>query len=347
MLKRLLLLLALLTLPVVSAHAADMFGKPDSPPASAEPATPIEQKPDVFAPNLPDPFRSALSSLVEVQRQLNTRLRGDLRAVRDQGGLTPALAIITISFLYGIFHAVGPGHGKVVVGSYFLSRRSRLLHGLAMSGSAALVQSVSAIILVGLLALVLEAGSSEIMARAGQLEELSYAAICGLGLWMAWGVISGRTCCEHHDDEAHGAHDAHDHHEHDHCGCGHYHHHDHAHKPVAKPQRPEWLQVILTGGAVGLRPCSGAILVLLFTLANGIFWVGVVSTLAMGVGVAITVSVVSLGMVGLQRGLSAIGAERTQRLRQGLALTGSLLITLLGAAQLYGIWSGLVPAIAG
>lgn len=327
MLKRLFLLLALLALPVVSVHATDMFGKPDSPPASAE------QKPDVFAPDLPEPFRSALSSLVEVQRQLNTHLRADLRDVRDQGGLAPALAIITISFLYGVFHAVGPGHGKVVVGSYFLSRRSRLLHGLAMSGSAALVQSVSAIILVGLLALLLEAGSSEIMARAGQLEMISYAAICGLGLWMAWGVISGRTCCEHHED----------HHEHDHCGCG----HDHHHEPVAKSQRPEWLQVILTGGAVGLRPCSGAILVLLFTLANGIFWVGIVSTLAMGVGVAVTVSVVSLGMVGLQRGLSAMGTERTLRLRQGLALAGSLLITLIGAVQLYGIWSGLVPAIAG
>jgi ABC-type nickel/cobalt efflux system permease component RcnA len=98
---------------------------------------------------------------------------------------------------------------------------------------------------------------------------------------------------------------------------------------------------------VGLRPCSGAILVLLFTLANGIFWVGIISTLAMGVGVAITVSVVSLGMVGLQRGLSLLGAERSLRLRQGLALTGSLLIALLGALQFYGIWSGLVPAIAG
>ena len=102
MLKRLLLLLALLALPV-AAHAADMFGKPDSPPASAAaeptapPAAPIEQRPDVFAPNLPEPFRSALSSLVEVQRQLNTRLRADLRDVRDQGGLAPALAIISAS----------------------------------------------------------------------------------------------------------------------------------------------------------------------------------------------------------------------------------------------------------
>jgi len=345
MLKRLLILLALLALPMTPASAVDMFGKPDgtAPTAQAE-QPPPQQQPDIIAPALPEPFRSMLSGLVEMQRELNSHLRANLREVRDQGGLGPAFAIILVSFLYGVFHAVGPGHGKVVVGSYFLSRRARLMHGLAMSGSAALVQSVSAIVLVGLLALLLDSGSGAIMARAGQLELLSYAAIFAIGLWMAWGVISGRVCCDHHD---HGHHDHH-HHDHGACGCGHdHHHHEHEHDHAPKPQRPEWLQVLLTGGAVGLRPCSGAILVLLFTLANGIFWVGIISTLAMGVGVAITVSVVSLGMVGLQRGLSLLGAERSLRLRQGLALTGSLLIALLGALQFYGIWSGLVPAIAG
>lgn len=355
MLKRLLPLLVVLTailaVSPAPSRAADMFGKPDNADAQAAPVT---QSPDMLAPNLPEPLRGALTALVAVQSDLNARIRADLRAVRDEGGLKPALAIILLSFLYGVFHAVGPGHGKVVVGSYFLSRRARLLHGLAMSGSAALVQSVSAILLVGLLALVLESSSGEIMSRAGQLEMFSYAAICALGLWMAWGVVSGRTCCEHHD-HGHDHGHSHDHdHESGHCGCGHdhghEHEHDHAHEhhaPAATTARPEWLQVLLTGGAVGLRPCSGAILVLLFTLANGIFWVGVVSTLAMGLGVAITVSLVSLGMLGLQRGLSRLGAERAQRLRQGLALAGAILIALFGGLQLYGLWSGLIPAIAG
>ena len=103
----------------------------------------------------------------------------------------------------------------------------------------------------------------------------------------------------------------------------------------------------MTGGAVGLRPCSGAILVLLFTLTNGIFWVGIVSTLAMGCGVAITVSAVSLGVLGVQRGLSQLGADRLLRVRQTLALGGAGLIALFGALQLYGLWTGLIPAIAG
>ena len=50
--------------------------------------------------------------------------------------------------------------------------------------------------------------------------------------------------------------------------------------------------------AVGLRPCSGAILVLVFALAQGLFWAGVVATLVMGVGTAITVAIIAMIAVG-------------------------------------------------
>ncbi len=351
-----LLLLTPLLLAVHPAAATDLFGKPDLPAAAGEAAP---QRPDGIMPPLPAPLRAALSTLVELQSSLNSQLRHQLHAARDEGGLTPALAIITISFLYGVFHAVGPGHGKMVVGSYFLTRRARLAHGLAMSGAAAFVQAVTAILLVGVIALLLRAGSHLIMTQAAHLEMLSYAGICALGLWMGWGVLSNRVCCEHHghdhhDHAPHAQDHHHDHHAHDHghgCGCGHSHP-----APVPPPAaaaptlRSEIAQVLLTGGAVGLRPCSGAILVLLFTLANGIFWVGVVSTFAMGVGVAITVSAVSLGMLGLNRGLGRL-SQRQQTLahglRKGLALTGALLILLVGGVQLYGLWTGLIPAVAG
>ncbi|OIR09169.1 nickel/cobalt efflux protein RcnA [mine drainage metagenome] len=360
MLSRLLRLLlpVLVLMPLLlAAHpaaATDLFGKPDLPAAAGEAAP---QQPDGIMPPLPAPLRTALSTLVDLQSRLNRQLRHQLHAARDQGGLTPALAIITISFLYGVFHAVGPGHGKMVVGSYFLTRRARLAHGLAMSGAAAFVQAVTAIVLVGVIALLLRAGSHLIMTQAAHLEMLSYAGICALGLWMGWGVLSNRVCCEHHGQPDH------DHHhgpEHGHtCGCGHHDHDHHKHAPgparpaqaaAAPTLRSEIAQVLLTGGAVGLRPCSGAILVLLFTLANGIFWVGVVSTFAMGVGVAITVSVVSLGMLGLNRGLGRL-SQRQQTLahwlRKGLALSGALLILLVGGVQLYGLWTGLIPAVAG
>src|SRR3546814_12681543 len=111
---------------------------------------------------------------------------------------------------------------------------------------------------------------------------LSYGAIMLLGLWMAWGIASGRHHCHTHGH-------AHDH-GHDHGGHDHHHDHDHAHDHTYRPALRQRWPLLMTSVAVGLRPCSGAILVLLFTLANGMLLTGVVSTFAMAFGVALTSS---------------------------------------------------------
>jgi ABC-type nickel/cobalt efflux system permease component RcnA len=337
-----LLLLLILLIPLSltrPAAAADLFGHDDGP-APAAAAHPIEET------ALPAPLAALLGHSVAIQKDMNERLRAALRQARDGDSWAPGLTIIAVSFLYGVFHAAGPGHGKMVVGSYFLTRRARLLHGLAMSGSAAFVQALSAVVLVGLLAMILGMGSRQILDHAAVLEMVSYGSIVGLGLWMAVGIIRGDSCCDDHGEEAHGHH--HDH-GHDACGCG----HDHDHHPVPAPKaapRSELWRVLSTGAAVGLRPCSGAILVLLFTLANGIFPIGVLSTFAMGLGVMITVSLVSLGALGLHRGLGGLAArhDRLARLtHRGLGLGGALLIAALGGVQLYGLWAGIIPSLAG
>ncbi|HIJ37883.1 MAG TPA: high frequency lysogenization protein HflD, partial [Rhodospirillaceae bacterium] len=171
----------------VSVQAADLFGhgpEGPTPSLSAEAHSP-----------LPEPLRTVLGQMVSLQSQLNAQLRGQLRQARDGGSLSPVLAIIGLSFLYGVVHALGPGHGKLVVGSYFLSRRARLVHGLMMSGTAALVQALSAIALVSLLALVFDFGSQEIFAQAGTLETLSYFGITAVGLAMLWRVWQQKDCC--------------------------------------------------------------------------------------------------------------------------------------------------------
>lgn len=336
------------------AAAADMFGRPEAPRAQADaPVAP----PSALAPapaagaSLPAPLRDLLGRSLAIQSRLNGELRAQLQLAKQGRSLRPAFIIVLLSFLYGVFHAVGPGHGKVVVGSYFLTRRARLLHGLAMSGAAALVQAVSAVVLVGLLAAVLDLGSREILAQAASLETFSYGVIVALGLWMGWGVITRRSCCDHAEDEDH------------HAGCDHAHHsehHHHHHHTVGhadehadeggRARRSELAKVLATGAAVGLRPCSGAILVLLFTLANQIFPIGIVATFAMGLGVAITVSVVSLTTLGVHRSLTSLGEHRralAERLRQGAALAGAAFITLFGVLQLVGIWTGIITPMAG
>lgn len=372
------LLLALL-LTANPAPAADYFGKPQATEQTQTAAPPADQaatdqalpQSPAAAQLLPAPLRSLLADAMAVQIRLNNDLRTQLRLARHGDTWGPSLAIIGLSFLYGVFHAVGPGHGKVVVGGYFLTRRARISHGLLMSLTSAMVQSLSAIVLVGGLAALFKSTTQDILNHAAWLEEASYAVIALIGLWMAWGVITGRVCCDHdHGQEGHVC--GHDHghaHQHDHgescshdhggCGCGHHHdgghhhhehHHDHGTHDHRDEQRREVWQVLTTGAAVGLRPCSGAILVLLFTLTNGLLWIGVLSTLAMGLGVAITVSVISLGGLGMQRAAAHLGKSNevlARRARKLAALSGALLISLFGLAQFVAMITGIITPTAG
>lgn len=312
-----------------TAHAADLFGK--SEPSESTNAAPPPAPQIIF----PAPLRPILGQIVAWQTAMNAAMREQLLRARDGDSLRPALIIIVFAFLYGVAHALGPGHGKMVIGSYFLTRRAQIRHGIAMSAIAALVQALSAIVLVGLLALILDASSAAIMTQAATIELISYGAIVTIGLWMAWGVITGR---EHDHGHGHG-HGGDDHHDHD--------HHDHAHRH--KPKNA-FLRLAATGAAVGLRPCSGAILVLLFSLANDIVLIGVVATFAMAVGVAITVTAVSLVSLGVRHAATKAGGRTERAAERGykvVALLGSLLIVLFGLAELVGVWTGIVPPAAG
>lgn len=347
-LHRPFLLLLTLLIPLLllqPARAADYFGKPDAAEKTTAEKTPAAPAPPAIV--LPAPLAHVLGIVVAAQSALNAKLRAALAAARSGQSWHPVFAIVLLSFLYGVFHAAGPGHGKAVLGSYFLTRRAQLLHGIGASFLSATVQAVSAIVLVGLLIAVFDVSARRILDHAATLEMLSYGAIMLLGLWMAWGIATGRHHCHvpghgHHHDHAHDH--AHDHdHDHDHA-------HGHHHAPAPSTTRGQRWPLLMTSIAVGLRPCSGAILVLLFTLANGMLLTGVASTFAMAFGVAITVSLVTLASLGLQRSAALVGgrmATLAGRVYRGAALAGALLIALLGALQLVAFWTGLITPMAG
>ncbi|RAU20926.1 ABC transporter [Paramagnetospirillum kuznetsovii] len=274
--------------------------------------------------DLPEPLRSLASWAFALQRQLNGEMRQHLAAMKETGSWEPATAIVLAAFLYGIFHAIGPGHGKVVIAGWFATRRARIMHGLIASLIAAMVQSASAIAVVLALAGILALTPKDVLASAGWLEVASYAMIAGLGAVMCWRTATGKGC----------GHDHSHHHDHDGACCGHHHH---APVRITDP-RAERNTLFAVSAAVGFRPCSGAILVLLFCFANEMMLVGVLATFAMGLGVAITIAAIGMGALGLNRlietrfGDKAIGG----RIRTGLALTGALAITLLGVVLLVG-----------
>ncbi|OIQ73044.1 nickel/cobalt efflux protein RcnA [mine drainage metagenome] len=328
----LLLAVLLITLAPFArpAQADDYFGRPEvaaGAPAVAAP-TPIESR-----IVLPQPFRAILGAAISFQATLNARLRANLDQVATGSRLAPDLAIIFASFLYGMLHAIGPGHGKVVVASYLTTRRTRFTHALSMSGVVAATQALSAIVLVAVFAVLFGSTGKAILDRAGTIEIASYGALIVMGLWMAWQAVKpGPRVCGCGHDHGHGHHD-HGHHDH--------HGHDHVN------DRKSLMQLFATGSLAGLRPCSGAILVLLFTLANGIFFVGLLSTLAMGLGVALTVAAVSVGAVGLNRAVAGRGGRWSDMLGRAGALAGALVIITFGSAAIYAISTGMVAPLVG
>jgi nickel/cobalt transporter (NicO) family protein len=272
------------------------------------------------------PMGGVLGWIFAKQAEFYRQFSSLIRAAKADGSV--AWGLFGLSFLYGIFHAAGPGHGKAVISSYMVANEETWVRGVVLSFASALLQALVAVVVVGIAAALLNATAATMSRAVNLIEILSYSLIILIGVRLLW--VKGRvflttlqtlhrpaavgaavTPAHHRHDHAHGDHDhahahhGHDHDHHQHC-AGHAHDHDHDHDDHASAwghaHAPEPEELAGPGGwkrglsaivAVGLRPCSGAILVLVFALAQGLFWTGVVSTFIMGLGTAITVAAIA------------------------------------------------------
>jgi nickel/cobalt exporter len=277
------------------------------------------------------------------QAEFYRMMSGTIRAAKADG--SAAYTLMGISFLYGIFHAAGPGHGKAVISSYLVANNETWRRGVVLSFASALLQAVVAIAIVGIAAVLLNATAKTMGTAVRVIEIVSYALIVLIGLRLLW--VKGRALLHllrpgGHDHHAHG-------HAHDH-GHGHDHHHDdeeeasawghaHAPEPAELKGRDWWKRGLSAIVAVGLRPCSGAIIVLVFALAQGLFWIGAASTFVMGLGTAITVATIAtiaVGARGLAGRLAKAKPGAGMLLLRGFETAAALLIVAFGALLLAG-----------
>lgn len=280
------------------------------------------------------------------QAEFYRMLSGLIRAAKADG--TAAYTLLGVSFLYGIFHAAGPGHGKAVISSYLVANDETWRRGIVLSFASAILQACTAIVIVGVAAAMLGATAKAMGETVRVIEIVSYALILLIGLRLLW--VKGRAFLRLLQRETH-AHHTHDHaHHHDHHRHGHSHDHEHedeasawGHAHAPEPEEltgQHWLRRGLSAiVAVGLRPCSGAIIVLVFALAQGLFWIGVASTFVMGLGTAITVAVIAtlaVGARGLAGRLAKAKPGAGMLLLRGLETAAALVIVMFGAALLTG-----------
>ncbi len=294
---------------------------------------------------LPDSVPGLWSGLVlevqTLQRDLHRQLAAAMQAVRAEGAAA-AWTLVVLSFLYGVFHAAGPGHGKVVISTYILTQESQLRRGLLLSLVSSLCQGLTAILVVaatvGLLGLTLR----QAQGAATGLETLSYGLVALLGLVLV--VSRARRLLRRRrvptprgrgdpPRPAFGHHNTHD------GACSSC---DHAHGPSLRDlDAPlSWRGLAGMVASIGLRPCSGAVLVLLVAYSLDLRWAGIAAVLAMSLGTAITVSLLAILSVYARKGalrLAALIPDRAARLTVALdlvAVLGGLVILTAGILML-------------
>lgn len=293
------------------------------------------------------------------QQAFYGELSGALRALKGSSGLAAGWMLMLLSFAYGVFHAAGPGHGKAVISAWLLATESELKRGVLISFMSAIIQALTAIVLVSVLFLVVASAGASARNMAGVLESASYGLIALLGAYLMWtalallrpakasaavpaGVTERRSTGLSDFGSFQPMKDAAPTQAHVHgpdCGCG------HAHLPAAQELRGEWsfAKAFSLAFAVGIRPCTGAILVLIFANGLGLYWAGVASTLAMAVGTFITVSAIAAIAVYFRK-LAARFTRGRSRLGEwmgiGLRFGGGVVILFLGTILFLGSLGG-------
>ncbi|AGB72468.1 MULTISPECIES: nickel/cobalt transporter [Rhizobium] len=286
--------------------------------------------------------------------------------------------LIGLSFAYGIFHAAGPGHGKAVISSYMVANEIELKRGIGISFVSALIQGLVAVLVVGAAYFVLRGSGITMTMATNAMEITSFVMVILFGSWllfrklrammqsraqrqdmqlaMSAGPISlslfegaatgtdsargfvrssaavpaasGYQCYDPAHTTGDGAY----------CEtCG------HAHLPDPKmlsnekfSAREAWSAI----AAVGLRPCSGALLVMTFSMLNGLYLGGLLSVLAMSIGTALTVSLLAIIAVfakGTAVRVTGKGSRLSAWVSNGIEILGALLVIgtgviLLGAS---------------
>ena len=303
-------------------------------------------------------------------------LAGLIRTAKTDG--SAYWALIGISFVYGVFHAAGPGHGKAVISSYLLANEETWRRGVVLSFASALLQAATAVAIVAIAAVLIGATAKMMGDTVRVIEVVSYALIVLVGARLVWvkgrgflralgevgsqpesGPMAVAPAAPDHahivgdrsarggqgnppaeEQPHHAQHHTHDDpHEHDEeeslLPWG----HAHGPQPEELAGPGGWWRGLSAIVAVGLRPCSGAILVLVFALAQGLFWAGIASTFVMGLGTAITVAAIATLAVAAKSAAKRFAAARAGSgalVLRGIEVGAALMVTAFGALLLTG-----------
>jgi ABC-type nickel/cobalt efflux system permease component RcnA len=251
------------------------------------------------------------------------------------------LGLLSVCFAYGFLHAAGPGHGKLVIGGYGMARRVPFVRLAGVALASSLAQAAVAVGLVYAVVALLGLGRSQAEGLAEEvMAPLGTLMVAGVGLWLVWRGVAGLRAqgaqsseSHHHHHHAHADH--HDHAPHSHgavCDtCG------HAHGPTVEEVQhlTGWRDTLALVAGIAMRPCSGALFLLILTWQLGIASAGIIGTFAMGLGTAmVTIGVAAMAVWAREGALASLPGQGAARFLPWFEIIAGLVVAVAALSLL-------------
>lgn len=222
------------------------------------------------------------------QRDYQNALARALRALRS-GEAGAVTAFLGICFTYGFLHALGPGHGKALIGAYGVATDLPMRRMVGLAAITSLAQATVAVVLVHVGVWIFGGARDHVEGASASLEPFSAAAIALLGMILCWRGLRRLVASRPRHGHAHS----------ETCGCG------HAHVPDVQEVMAtrSWGEAAALVAGVALRPCTGALFLLILTWRFGLDAVGIAGAYAMAIGTMMVTGLAAVIAVGLRRGV--------------------------------------------
>ena len=284
----------------------------DFPASSDNPfmSTKSVEKPEKVL-HYPAFIQKFIQKIGALQRRLNKRMTELGHELKKGENPRPLVVLVFLAFIYGIIHALGPGHGKTVSGFYFLSRKATVRNGIFLGFLIAVIHAVSAVTVVLVLYFILKRGIGASLEHYSRVVKLvSAIAIMMIGIFLLV-----RRIFRKRKRSAEGV----------------------------EHENRQKRSLLLIAFAVGIIPCPGAVLILLFSMNLDIIVYGIVLAFVMSLGMALTISVTCCAVIVAKRGISGIaGSSVVAEGKAGaiglsaVEIFGAIIIIALGAFLLAG-----------
>ncbi|MGE4291417.1 MAG: nickel/cobalt transporter [Desulfovibrio sp.] len=258
-------------------------------------------------PEAPGPVAALLQQVVKAQKMLRGMMSERARILREHPFGASFWGFLGLALVYGMIHAVGPGHGKTVVSAYCLARPGRPAQAMLMGLTLSATHVGSATLLVGLAWLLLAHNLAGFEAAGIWLERASYALLLVLGTALLIGA------CRRFARNTHNT-------------------------PAPEPAE-NLRQMLTTAFVTGLIPCPGATLILVFAFGLGIPGTGLLSMFFLALGMGLTTGLFGMAASGAGgAALATAGADnkRGELFHALLSLAGAATILIFGAVMLLG-----------